>query len=364
MPHRKIRVIIIGAGNWAATAHIPAIQRHPASEVVGITKRDTSAARKMADDFAIPFASDDMSALIQESKPDAAIISSVAVSHYEQAKIALEAGLHVLIEKPMTFTGAEAEELQQMADTKGLHFLISCPWHYSPHAIEARKLVQGGALGEIKMISQLFTNFGLGLYQGLPGKEAFGGQMPVEHQNEPYVASGLNSYSDPAIAGGGQIYCQVSHAAAFLTFLTGCQPLEVFARFDYAGLKQDVYDVLNLKYESGILVSMASCMLLLVTERQHELRVYGTKGMLLIELWKGQMAYYDVNNDVQRYPELAIDEAYPIYTPAENLVDVILGKADNGSPATLGIAAMRVIEAACESVRLNANVVIRHRDNN
>ena len=102
MPHRKIRVIIIGAGNWAATAHIPALQRHPAGEVVGIMKRDTSAARKMADDFAIPFASNDMSALIQESKPDAAIISSVAVSHYEQAKIALEAGLHVLIEKPMT----------------------------------------------------------------------------------------------------------------------------------------------------------------------------------------------------------------------------------------------------------------------
>src|SRR3990170_5945433 len=174
MAGEKVRVMILGAGNWAATAHIPALQRHPDADVVGLWKRDERAARKMADDFSIPFASSDIPTLIRESKPHAAIVSTVAALHYEQTKVALEAGLHVLIEKPMTITAAEAEELQHIADRKGLHFLISHPWHYTPHAVEARKLVQSGALGEIRMISQLFTNFGLGLYKGLPWDQVFG----------------------------------------------------------------------------------------------------------------------------------------------------------------------------------------------
>jgi predicted dehydrogenase len=359
MSQKKVRVIIIGAGNWAATAHIPAIQHRSDAEVVGITKRDTKAAHKMADDFSIPYASNDLEALIAESKPDAAIISSVAAFHYEQSKVALSAGLHTLIEKPMTFTVSESEGLQQIADQKRLHFLVSCPWHYSPHAIEARRLVQSGALGRIKMISQLFTNFGLGLYKGLSWDQIFGNFPNPQNLDQPYVPPGINSYSDPALAGGGQIYCQVSHAAAFLAFLTSSQPVEVFARFDFAGLKQDVYDVLNLKFENGILVSMASCLLPMFSDRQHEVRVFGSEGMLLIELWKGKMELHDMDSQVHCYPDLSEEEAYPILAPAENLVDTILGKAPNGSPATLGLAAMRVIEAACESNRTGKNIFIR-----
>jgi len=92
MAGAKVRVIIIGGGNWAATAHIPALQRHPDAEVVGLFRRDAVAARKMADDFSIPFASNDIPTLIRESKPDAAIVSSIAAQHYAQSKVALEAG--------------------------------------------------------------------------------------------------------------------------------------------------------------------------------------------------------------------------------------------------------------------------------
>ena len=76
----KVRVIIIGGGNWAATAHIPAVQGHPDAEAVGLFRRDAVAARKMADDFSIPHASADLPALIRESKPDAAIVSSIAAT--------------------------------------------------------------------------------------------------------------------------------------------------------------------------------------------------------------------------------------------------------------------------------------------
>lgn len=359
MVDTKVRVMILGAGNWAVMAHIPALRQHPDAEIVGLWKRDAAAARKFADDFAIPYASNDVAQLIRECKPDVAIVSSVAVLHYEHAKLSLEAGLHVLIEKPMTFTADQAQELQDIADRNGLQFLISHPFHYTAHAVEARRLVQSGALGEIKMISQLFTNFGIGIYLGLPYAEIFGKNPTPQNFAEPYAVPGLTSYSDPAISGGGQIYCQIPHAIGFLAFMTGRRPTEVFARFDNAGLVEDVYDTLSLKWDDGSLSTTASCLLAQSTDRQHEVRVYGTKAMLLIELWKGRLELHDVDDHVRIYPELTAEEAYPVAAPALDLVDAVLGRSVNGSPASLGVTTMYVVEAAVESARTGSNVLVR-----
>jgi len=359
MAGAKVRVIIIGGGNWAATAHIPALQRHPDAEVVGLFRRDAVAARKMADDFSIPFASNDIPTLIRESKPDAAIVSSIAAQHYAQSKVALEAGLHVLIEKPMTITAAEAEELQAIAARKGLHFLISHPWHYTRHAIESRRLLQDGAIGEIRMISQLFTNFGLGLYSGWSWGKVFGETPNPQNLAQPYVIPDLEAFRDPRLSGGGQKYNQIPHGVALLAFLTGGEPTEVFARFNDAGMAVDLYDTLNLKWSDGAVVSIASCMLPGNTDRQHEVRIYGSAGMLLLEMWKGRMELHDGQNRVRHFPDQSEEESYPLYAPAENLVETILGRSGNGSPASLGVISMRLVEAATESARTGANVLIR-----
>ena len=289
---------------------------------------------------------------------DAVVVSSIPTLHYAQTKAALERGLHVLIEKPMTITVAEAAELVALAEQQGVQFVISCPWHFTAHGIEARKLIRDGALGRLKMISVLMTNFTAGLYLGLPWEKVFGNNPTLQNAATPYLVPGQSSYSDPQIAGGGQIYCQVSHPAAYLGFLTGRQPAEVFARFADAGTTVDVYDTLNLKLDDGTLVSLASTGATMLSERHYEVRVYGTDGMLLLELWKGKLEFHDLKCHVTRYPDLAEEDIYPMGAPAENLIDCLTGKAENGSPASLGVAAMKIIEAACESVREGQNVSI------
>ncbi len=89
---------------------------------------------------------------------DAVVIATTPNMHYAQAKTALERGKHVLIEKPMTFTAAEAKELCDLAEAQGVQLLISCPWHFTPHGIEVREMIRRGDLGEIRMISLLMTN--------------------------------------------------------------------------------------------------------------------------------------------------------------------------------------------------------------
>ena len=168
---------------------------------------------------------------------EAVVVSSVPALHYSQAKAALTRGCHVLIEKPMTITSSEAEELVALADAHNLQFILGATWHYTPHSVEARRLVQTGQLGRIKMISILMTNLTERLYRGQSLAETVRGaddEQRVEFQ-PPLIEPMANSYSDPKLAGGGQIYCQTSHPGAYLSFLTERQPLEVFARFENDG---------------------------------------------------------------------------------------------------------------------------------
>jgi len=349
---KKIRVGVIGAGWWATAAHIPAIKSHPAAELVAVQSRERTKAEKIARDFGAKHACTTVEELLALPELDAVIVSSTPNVHYAQTKAALERGLHVLLEKPMTFTAAEAHELVKLAARKKLQLLISCPWHFTAHGVEARRLIQSGALGEIKMISVLMTNPLDKLLKGI-------NTSPTHGMDKVYVEPRHGSYNNPAIAGGGQIYCQVSHAAAYLTFLTGLQPAEVFAHFENAGSVNDIYDALTVKMENGALVTIASTGATPLCERNYEIRVFGSKAILQLELWRGTMTLIDFADKRTDFPPLAANDIYPSQAPALNLIDAVLDPVKNGSPGTLGLASMEVIEAACQSASSGRNIIIQ-----
>lgn len=349
---KKVRIGIIGAGWWATSAHIPAVKSHPDAELVAVQSREQEKAEKIARDFGAEHACSSVKELLALGDLDAVIVSSTPNVHYPQAKAALERGLHVLVEKPMTFTADEARELVEIAARQQLQLLVSCPWHFTAHGIEARRLVQTGALGDIKMISVLMTNPIDKLLRGI-------NTTPTHGMKNVYVAPRPGSYNDPAVAGGGQIYCQVSHAAAYMTFLTGMRPAEVYARFNHDGSPNDIYDALTITLENGGLINLSSTGATPLCERNYEVRVFGSKAILQLELWRGQMALVDFADRRTEFKPLTEEEIYPSQAPALNFVDTILGRAPNGSRGELGLAAMEVIEAACESAQTNRCEKIR-----
>ena len=349
---KKVRIGVIGAGWWATFAHIPAVQSHADAELVAVQSRERAKAEKIACDFGAKHACTSVEELLALPELDAVIVASTPNVHYSQAKAALERGLHVLIEKPMTFTAAEARELVALAVRKNVQLLISCPWHFTAHGIEARRLIQSGALGDIRMISVLMTNPLDKLLKGI-------NTSPTHGMDRVYVEPRHGSYNNPAIAGGGQIYCQVSHTAAYLTFLTGLRPAEVFARFDNAGSVNDIYDALVVKLENGALVTIASTAATPPIQRNYEVRVFGSKALLQLELWRGTMTLIDFTGQRTEFKPLAENETYPSESPALNFLDAILGKNQNGSPGDLGLASMEIIEAACASASSGNNIILR-----
>lgn len=351
MVRHKVKCGVIGAGWWATFAHIPALQGHPDAELVAIQNDNLQEAQKISEDFGVAIACTTVGELLAIEDISAIIVSSSPGFHYRDAFAALSLGKNVLIEKPMTLTVAEAKELLKIADDHGTQFLISCPWHYTAHATEARRLIRHGDLGQIRMISVLMTNPISDLLRGA-------GTIPTHTNGVPYLHPREGTYSDPELAGGGQIYAQVCHVAAYLTFLTGARPSEVFARFHNDGAALDIYDALTLRMDDSSIVTIASTGATSLARKDFEVRVFGTKGMIFLDLWQGKLEFVPLVGESRTFPDLEEHSIYPHQAPAINLIDSIQNPSSNQSPATLGVAAMEVIEGACWSVRSGNNILV------
>jgi predicted dehydrogenase len=96
-----------------------------------------------------------------QSDVEGVIIATPVLTHYRLAKEALLAGKHVLVEKPLTASVAEAEELVALAQEKQRILMVGHTFVYSPAVNELRTLVQSGALGKIYCIEAERVNLGL-----------------------------------------------------------------------------------------------------------------------------------------------------------------------------------------------------------
>ena len=349
--NRRVVCGVIGAGWWGTYAHIPALLAHPRAELVAIQTRDAETAARIGRDFNIPRVFTSSDELLAQKDLDAVVVSSSAHLHHPQALAALKRGLHVLVEKPMTFTAAQARELVEAAQANHVQLHSSFPWHHTRHGQEAQRVIKQGQLGDLRMISVLMTN---------PVDHLIRGTGTFATSGGTYIEPQPGTYSEPSVAGGGQVYNQVAHAAGYLAFLTGLRPAQVFARFHNDGCRLDIYDALNIELENGCIASITSTGATPIENRLYEIRIYGTKAVLLLELWKGTMVVYprDGSGEVL-FPDVSFADHFPERAPAQNMIDSILGLAEQVSPGTLGLASMEVIDAACESARTGRNISLR-----
>jgi predicted dehydrogenase len=99
--------------------------------------------------------------IINNPEIDLVAVCTPVFSHYEIAKLALEAGKHVLIEKPMTSTSAQSEELVNLAEQKGLQIFVDHTFVFTGAVKKIKEVVQSGELGEIYYFDSVRVNLGL-----------------------------------------------------------------------------------------------------------------------------------------------------------------------------------------------------------
>jgi predicted dehydrogenase len=154
-----MRVLVIGAGYWGPNI-VRNLIEFPEIEEIAVSDLNPENVRKLA--FRHP--------RVRAVQPapecfkggyDAAFIVTPVDSHFSLAKLALEAGMHVFIEKPLARTSAEGRELIALAESKNLRLMSGHVFHYKPEVRALVDLVRSGELGDIRYMDSVRVNLGL-----------------------------------------------------------------------------------------------------------------------------------------------------------------------------------------------------------
>jgi predicted dehydrogenase len=143
---RTIRTAIIGTG-FMGRIHLEAVRRVEFVEAAAVVGRNTEAARRLGLGFSIPVM--DFADVLADPKIDAVHICTPNAQHFPMAKAALEAGKHVLCEKPLATSLQEGEELVALAQRNGLRNCVCHNLRYYPMVQQIRRMREDGDLGEI-----------------------------------------------------------------------------------------------------------------------------------------------------------------------------------------------------------------------
>ena len=356
------RIGVIGTGWWATRAHLPAIAANPDAELVAIADPDEAHRSRAAEVFAPPATYGDYRVMLEAEQLDGVVVAVPHTRHFEIALDALRRGLHVLLEKPMVLTSDHARELLRTAAEHDRQIVVGYPWHYNEQVNRARDWIASGAIGKLLYVHSLFASIVWELYRGEP-------EAVADEMGYTVNPTGRDTYSDPALSGGGQGVTQITHSGALLLHITGLEPAEVFALMHNHDLRVDLVDALSVRFENGCLGTIGSTGSTVRTQEEVlEYRLYGTGGHILFDVMNEQLTMHRADGSTEQSPPCPpapagrdYSTSYPEEAPLNNLVEVING-GPNGSPGRLGARVVAMLEAAYASAADGASQQVAPTD--
>jgi len=151
MKKDKVLVGVIGTG-FGQSAQIPGFKVCPAAEVVAICSRRSERAEAVARKFDIPYAFTDYHQMVQMEELDLVSVVTPTYLHYPMIMAALEAGKHVLCEKPMALNTMEAQEMCQRAEAAGLVHVIDHELRFNPTRMRMKELIDDEFIGCLRHV--------------------------------------------------------------------------------------------------------------------------------------------------------------------------------------------------------------------
>lgn len=137
--------------------HLEALRRVEGVDVVAIAGRELESAKRLGAGFGIERAESDYRNILQDASIDAVHICTPNAMHYQMAKDALLAGKHVLCEKPLATSAAQAQELVDLARERNLRNAVCHNLRYYPMAQQMRRMVEDGELGRVLVVQGTYS---------------------------------------------------------------------------------------------------------------------------------------------------------------------------------------------------------------
>jgi len=145
----SVRIGFIGTSWWMNMAHLPIFQADSRVELVAICGRNRDRAQEMATKYGIPNVFTDYRDMIENANLDAIVIGTPDDEHFVMTMDALDAGLHVLCEKPLAMNAGDAEAMYQKAEAQGVVHMTFYTYRWLPHYRYLHELIKQGAIGRV-----------------------------------------------------------------------------------------------------------------------------------------------------------------------------------------------------------------------
>lgn len=314
---------VLSTATIARTKVVPGLRRSERGEVVAIASRDPDLALRVARQLEIPQAHGSYEALLADPDVDAVYIPLPNHLHAQWTIAAIRAGKHVLCEKPLALTSADAERMAAAADAAGVVLMEAFMYRHHPSWVAARRMVAEGRIGRLMAVQSWFSFFN---------------DDPINIRNI-------------LEAGGGALFDIGCYCVNLSRMLFGAEPVRVQAaiRRDPAN-GTDVVTSGILEFAEGIADFTCSTR----AEDDQRVDIYGTTGRISIEIPfnippdRPTRIFISSGGDPPVAPDtetLTFEAADPYAAEADRFAEAVLDGRPVPVPPADAIANLRVIEA-------------------
>ncbi len=325
---------ILSTADIAVMKVVPGIRAAERCEIVAIASRDADRAARVAGELGIPRFHGSYEALLADPEVDAVYVPLPNHLHAEWSIAAAEAGKHILCEKPMAMTSADAERMIEAARSAGVHLMEAFMYRHHPSWVAARELVASGRIGRLATVQSWFSYY----------------------NDDPANIRNILDF------GGGGLFDIGCYAINLSRMLFDGEPSRVagaIRRDPTSGV--DVLASAILEFDDGIATFTCSTR----TETDQRVHIYGTDGLVTIGIPfnippdRPTRVFVTAGGDPPVAPAtetLEFTTKDPYTAEAEAFAAAVLDGAPTPVPPEDAVANLRVIEAIFASAERGSAV--------
>lgn len=337
----KQRIGLIGAGWWSTDYHLPGLLSHPHAACAAICDRDPARLKAAAQAYNIAVTYTDHREMLAKEELDGAIVVTPHKTHAEIARDVLEAGLHLLLEKPMTLYARDARELVELARAREREIVIGYHGPFFGHARRGREVIAGGEFGPVQYVDSSYCS---NLNNFLNGN--------VSEENPTVERFAVNppsaSYNSPEEMGGGMGHLNLTHGLGLMFFVSGLRARRVQAVMNNLGRALDMVDAFSVEFENGAVGIVGGTGNAVMTWR-NSLAVYCENGAYVYDSFAGFAGLRRRDGTREALDLKPVLETRFLNT--HGFIDCIRGAAPNPAPGELGWRVVELLDAAYRSAK-------------
>jgi predicted dehydrogenase len=273
----KLRIGVLGAGAWADNAHVPGWLRDPRCEVVALADIELERAEGLAEKYGLGGATSDWQSVVSRADVDVIDIATPSATHLELALAAIDAGKHVLCEKPVAFDFRQTRNAGERARARGLKTKLGFTFRYSPGVRYARELLDQGFVGR-PFIFNGFEQNSQWIKPQTPLRQ-------VDHTADQSIlqVSSLEGYGAPIID-IGRWWVGADYGSVVGTMRNFVPERVVRATGQMMRMNIDDGDIFMAEMTNGAIGSIQSSYVTVGNYPGVEARIYGEEGSIICRL--------------------------------------------------------------------------------